>query len=107
MAGSVLALLVLIVLPLAFLLGGSLTAEGHVTLANFREALSSRLYVQALKNLLVLGLWTSVLSIVIGLPLAWAVSRTNVPAKRFIHLTAVVSYVTPPFLTAMIGRAHV
>jgi iron(III) transport system permease protein len=101
MAGSTLALLVLIVLPLAFLLAGSLTAEGHVTLANFLEALSSRLYVQALRNSLVLGLWTSMLSVVIGLPLAWAVSRTNVPAKRFIHFTAVVSYVTPPFLTAI------
>jgi len=29
------------------------------------------------------------------------VSRTNVPAKRFIHLTAIVSYLTPPFLTAI------
>jgi iron(III) transport system permease protein len=29
------------------------------------------------------------------------VSRTNVPAKRLIHLTAVVSYLTPPYLTAI------
>ena len=41
------------------------------------------------------------LSVAVGLPLAWAVSRTNVPAKRFIHLTAVVSYLTPPYLTAI------
>ena len=101
MAAAALALLVLIVLPLAFLLAGSLTAEGHVSLANFREALSSRLYVQALRNSLVLGLWTALLSVALGLPLAWAVSRTNVPAKPFIHATAVVSYVTPPFLTAI------
>ena len=101
MIGAALALLVLIVLPLAFLFIGSLTADGHVTLANFQEALSSRLYVQALRNSLVLGLWTAVLSVAIGLPLAWAVSRTNVPAKRFVHLTAVVSYLTPPFLTAI------
>ena len=101
MAVSVLAMVVLIVLPLAFLLLGSLTAEGHVTLANFREALSSRLYVQALRNSLVLGLWTAVLSVAIGLPLAWAVSRTNVPAKPFVHLTAIVAYVTPPFLSAI------
>ena len=95
------ALLVLVVLPLAFLLWGSVTAEGRLTLAHFREALSQRLYVQALWNSLVLGTWTAVLSVAIGLPLAWAVSRTNVPAKRFIHLTAVVAYVTPPFLTAI------
>ena len=41
------------------------------------------------------------LSVAVGLPLAWAVGRTNVPGKQFIHLTAVVSYLTPPFLTAI------
>src|SRR5919198_1231071 len=55
----------------------------------------------ALLVLIVLGLWTAALSVGIALPLAWAVSRTNVPAKRFVHLTAVVSYLTPPFLTAI------
>ena len=101
MAGAVLALVVLVILPLAFLVGGSLTGDSGLTLAHFRDAVSSRLYVQALRNSLVLGGATAVLSVAIGLPLAWAVSRTNVPAKRFIHLTAVVSYLTPPFLTAI------
>jgi iron(III) transport system permease protein len=101
MAGSGLALVVLVVLPLAFLIWGSLTADGRPTLAHFQEALSSRLYVQALRNSLVLGLWTAALSIAVGLPLAWAVSRTNVPGKPFVHLTAVVAYVTPPYLTAI------
>lgn len=101
MAGSALALGLLVILPLAFLIWGSVTGEGRLTLDHFREALGSRLYVQALVNSLVLGLWTAVLSVAVGLPLAWAVSRTNAPAKRFIHLTAVVAYLTPPYLTAI------
>ena len=101
MAGAALALVVLVALPLAFLVAGSVTADGGVTLAHFREAVSSRLYVQALRNSLILGAATAALSVAVGLPLAWAVSRTNVPAKRFIHLTAIVSYLTPPFLTAI------
>ncbi len=101
MAVAALALVVLVVLPLAFLVAGSLTEEGGVTLVHFRDAMSSRLYLQALRNSLILGAATAVLSVAIGLPLAWAVSRTNVPAKRFIHLTAIVSYLTPPFLTAI------
>ena len=101
MAGAALALVVLVALPLAFLVAGSVTSEGGVTLAHFRDALSSQLYVQALRNSLVLGTATAVASVAVGLPLAWAVSRTNVPAKRFIHLTAIVSYLTPPFLTAI------
>jgi iron(III) transport system permease protein len=79
MAGAAAAM---VVLPLAFLLWGSVTAEGRPTLEHFREVLD-RLYVRALQNSLVLGLWTAVLSVAIGLPLAWAVSRTNWPAKRF------------------------
>jgi len=101
MASAALALVVLVALPLAFLVAGSVTGEGAVTVAHFRDALSSRLYVQALRNSLILGAATAALSVAVGLPLAWAVSRTNVPAKRFIHLTAIVSYLTPPFLTAI------
>ena len=101
MAGSVLALMVLVVLPLAFLLWGAVTADGRLTTEHFRDAVSSRLYTQALRNSLVLGVSTAILSVAVGLPLAWAVSRTNVPGKRFIHLTAIVSYLTPPFLTAI------
>jgi iron(III) transport system permease protein len=77
MAGAGGALVLLVVLPLAFLLWGSVSAEGRPTLEHFREALSSRLYVHALKNSLILGTWTGVLSVLIGLPLAWAVSRTT------------------------------
>ncbi|HZO42897.1 MAG TPA: ABC transporter permease subunit, partial [Methylomirabilota bacterium] len=101
MAAATLALIVLVLLPLAFLVAGSVTADEGLTLMHFRDALSSRLYVQALRNSLILGAATAVLSVAVGLPLAWAVSRTNVPAKRFIHLTAIVSYLTPPFLTAI------
>src|SRR3989441_11668465 len=101
MAGSVLALAVLVVLPLTCLVWGSVNTDGHPTLAHFHDAVSSRLYTQALRNSLILGISTAVLSVAIGLPLAWAVSRTNVAGKPFIHLTAIVSYLTPPFLTAI------
>src|SRR5204863_4483530 len=94
-------LMILIVLPLASLVLGSVTDGGRPTLEHFREALRGRLYVQALWNSLVLGAWTAALSVALGLPLAWAVSRTNVPGKTFLHLTAMIAYLTPPFLTAI------
>jgi iron(III) transport system permease protein len=101
LAGASLAVLVLVVLPLGALLWGSVSADGRVTLEHFRRVLGSRLYVQALWNSLVLGTWTALLSVAIGLPLAWAVTRSDVPGKRFIRLTATIAYVTPPFLTAI------
>ena len=95
------ALTVLVVLPLVSLVVASVTDEGRLTLGHFRDALSRRLYVQALKNSLILGAWTALLSVAIGLPMAWAVSRTDVPAKPFIHVTATIAYLTPPYLTAI------
>jgi iron(III) transport system permease protein len=101
MGASVLCLIVLVVLPICFLFAGSLIAHGGLSLANFRAAFGGRLYLQALLNSLILGSFTALFSAVIGLPLAWAVSRTNVPGKPLIRATATLSYLSPPFLTAI------
>src|SRR5438105_3487424 len=101
MGGAIAALIVLVVLPLLFLLIGSLKGEGGLSLGHFSEVLSGRLYINALENSLILGAWTGLFSLVIGLVLAWAVSRTDVPAIRFIQATATLSYLLPPFLTAI------
>src|SRR5436190_24094390 len=101
MGGAIVALVILVVLPLLFLLIGSLKGEDGLSAAHFREVLSGRLYVNALENSLILGAWTGLFSLIIGLVLAWAVSRTDVPAKRFIQATATLSYLLPPFLTAI------
>ncbi|TCR65596.1 iron ABC transporter permease [Bosea sp. BK604] len=101
MGGAIAALFVLVVFPLCFLLIGSVWGDGGFTLEYFSEALSGRLYLQALLNSLVLGAWTGLFSLLLGLPLAWAVARTNVPGKGLITLTANLSYLSPPFLTAI------
>jgi iron(III) transport system permease protein len=101
MGGAVVALIVLVVLPVGSLFFGSFTTAGGLSFENFREALTGRLYVQALWNSLVLGSWTGLISVLIGVPLAWALARTNVPAKGLIRLTATIAYISPPFLTAI------
>jgi iron(III) transport system permease protein len=101
MGAAILALIVLVVLPLLFLLLGSVKGEQGMSLDHFSEVLSGRLYVNALKNSLILGAWTGLFSMIIGLTLAWAVSRTDVPFKPFIQATATLSYLLPPFLTAI------
>ena len=101
MGAAVVALIVLVVLPLLFLLVGSIRGEEGLSLEHFTEALSGRLYLQALVNSLVLGAWTGLFSVVIGLPMAWAVSRTNVPFPALFRVTATLSYLSPPFLTAI------
>jgi iron(III) transport system permease protein len=101
MGAAIAAVAILVVLPIGSLLIGSVRSEDGWTLGFFAQVVSARLYVQALINSLVLGAWTGLFSIVIGLPLAWAVSRTNVPGKGLILVTANLSYLSPPFLTAI------
>jgi iron(III) transport system permease protein len=101
MGGAVVSLVILVVLPIGSLLLGSVWGDHGLTIDYFRDALSGRLYVQAVLNSLILGAWTGLFSVLIGLPLAWAVSRTNVPWKPLITATASLAYLSPPFLTAI------
>jgi iron(III) transport system permease protein len=101
MGGAVAALIVLVVLPLLALLVGSVRGEQGISLDHFAEVLSGRLYINALRNSLILGAWTGLFSLIVGLVLAWAVARTDVPGKPLLQITATLSYLSPPFLTAI------
>ena len=76
MGAAIAALVILVVLPLLWLLIGSVRGEDGLSLEHFAEVLSGRLYVTALKNSLTLGAWTALFSTIIGVTLAWAVART-------------------------------
>ncbi len=98
---AVAAVLVLIVLPLLSLLWGSIASQDGFTLGYFARVVSNRLYFQALVNSLTLGAWSAFFSVLIGVPLAWAVVRTDLPFRGFVKLTATLSYLSPPFLLAI------
>ncbi len=101
MGGAIVCLIVLVVLPLCSLLLGSVQGEQGLSFEHFSEVFSGRLYRAALINSLILGAWTGLFSLIIGVLLAWAVSRTDVPGKALIQATASLSYLSPPFLTAI------
>jgi iron(III) transport system permease protein len=95
------AVIVLVVLPLISLAWGSVDSDAGLTFTYFERVLSNRLYFQSLTNSLVLGSWTALFSVVIGVTLAWTVARTDLPGRGFVKLTATVSYLSPPFLLAI------
>lgn len=100
-AVAFLSLLILVVLPVGSLLIGSIWSQTGFSLEYFGAVLSDRMYVRALQNSLILGAFTALFSVVLGVPLAWAVGRTNVPGKWLIRLTVALAYLAPPFLTAI------
>lgn len=99
-----LAVLVFLVAnPLWQLLRFSLTSPvtGGLTLTNYAAAFGRPRYVQALVNSLELGLAVSAIAAVIAVPMAWGVSRTDMPGRRFFHALVMASFLIPPFVGAI------
>jgi len=74
---------------------------GRWTLANYIAAYGSARQLQALWNSLELGIGVALLSGVFGIPIAWAISRTDMPAKPLVRLLIFGAFITPPYLGAI------
>lgn len=101
--GVLVVLLVLLVAnPILRLVWDSFhSADGAWSLATYAEALGRPRHLQALLNSLYLGAAVTVLALALGVPLALAVSRTNMPGRGFAHLSVLAAFVMPNFLGAI------
>ncbi len=77
------------------------TAQGELSLQSYAEALGRSRNLQALLNSLYLGCAVTVLALALGVPLALAVSRTNMPGRGFTHMSVLAAFVMPNFLGAI------
>jgi iron(III) transport system permease protein len=100
---AIVVLLFLVVNPLVRLLIVSFQQPdtGGFTLANYAAAYSRSRYVDALANSLILGVCAACLCLAFGLPLAWALSRTDMPGKRLVWVSILGTFVIPPYLGAV------
>ncbi len=99
-----LAVLVFLVAnPLYHLLHFSLSDPGGhgLTLGNYAAAFGRPRYVQAMVNSLELGAVAAAIGAVLAVPMAWAVSRTDLPGRRVFHGLVVGSFLIPPFVGAI------
>lgn len=98
-----LVLILLVANPLFQLVKYSFTkaSDGSLTLANYAAAFGRPRYVQALINTLELAAVASAICAAIAVPLAWAVSRTNMPGRGFVHVMVLASFLIPPFVGAI------
>jgi iron(III) transport system permease protein len=101
LGAAALVLLALVGYPLLWLLLGALGLPNEIGLDHFARVYARTQNFEPLKNTLILALGTGVLSVVLGVPLAWATARSNVPLRRSIHALVALSYITPPYLTAL------
>jgi iron(III) transport system permease protein len=96
------AVVILILFPLIRLFKGSVvTPEGELSGIYFLNILQDKALFVAFKNSLIIAVGATVISLFTGVPMAWAVSRTDIPMKNIIRSFTTVSMVTPPFLGAI------
>lgn len=101
--GALVVVLVLLVAnPILRLVWDSFhTADGQWSLQSYVQALGRGRNLQALLNSLYLGVAVTAIALALGVPLALAVSRTNMPGRGFTHLSVLAAFVMPNFLGAI------
>lgn len=96
---TVLSLIILgffILYPLGVLFSNSVRDEsGALSLAGFAHLLENSMFLQAVRNTLMLGTSVTVLSVGIGVPLAYMVARYEFPLKNLVAILPVVTIVIP------------
>ncbi len=74
---------------------------GRFTLANYRDAYFNWRHLAALGHSLELGAGVALLASLFGVPIAWAISRTDMPLKGFVRIMTLGAFITPPYLGAI------
>jgi iron(III) transport system permease protein len=97
-----LLLAILVVFPLFWLLFYAFSdSEGSATLANFIALISDPTVLRAFGIAILMALGVGTLATVVATPMAWLVSRTDIPGRGIIRTLVLASFVTPPFLGAI------
>jgi iron(III) transport system permease protein len=95
-------LCMLIVLPMFWLLYYSLVdSSGRFTLGNFATLLTEPVFLEPLLITLLIASISGLVCGVFAAPMAWLVSRTDMPLRRTVRALVTASFVTPPFLGAI------
>ena len=98
---AVALLLFLVGYPLLWLILAAFGLPREFGIEYFVRAFTRPQNYSALINTLQLALGTGVMSVLIGVPLAWATARTDIKFRNAVHALVALSYITPPYLTAL------
>jgi iron(III) transport system permease protein len=101
-AGVVLVLLLtFVVWPVLRVLSLSLVTSAGVGVAHYAAFFSTWRLFRILLNSLLVSAVSTVLTVAVALILAYAVTRTTVPGKRFLSLMSLLPLISPPFLVSL------
>ncbi len=91
-----------ILLPLGYIVGSSFFEDGVPTLDRLsRYVFEDASMLVAARNSLIFAVSVAVFSVLVGVPLAFGVARTNMGWKELVRTTVLIAIITPPFLRTM------
>ena len=94
-------LLLIVGYPLLWLLMAAFGIPGEFQLGYIVGVYTRSQNLAPLVNTLVLAFGAAIISVALGVPLAWTTARSDVPLRRTIEALVAVAYITPPYLTAI------
>jgi iron(III) transport system permease protein len=86
-------------------MGAFVDPAGRVSMAYLTEVFRNPIYLEGLRNALLMGVGSTVVALAISLPLAWVGDRFDFPGKSWLTGLALAPMVLPPFVGAIGVRA--
>jgi len=87
--------------PLFLVVRGGFIDDGHFTLSYLAGVFRNPIYAEGLFNSFMLGVGTTLLSMLISIPLAWLANRYDFPGKPLVSGLILVPMILPPFVGAI------
>ncbi len=99
---AVVVLAFMVLVPLSWLLLTSFQdpLTQHLTFDNYRSAFTKRYLLDPIVNSFEMAFAVGFIAVAVGTPLAWLVSRTDMPGRWLMRPLILAAFVTPSFLGA-------
>ncbi len=81
--------------------GAVFDADGSFTLAYIVEVFANPIYLEGLRNAFMMGVFSTLLSFLIAMPLAYLADRFAFPGKALLTALILIPIILPPFVGAM------
>ena len=90
-----------VVLPMAGIFTRTLVVEGRLTLSTYADMFSRPQTIEALANTALVVGSSTVLAVLVGITLAWILTRTDVPGRKLLHVVPIMPMFLPPVVGAI------
>jgi iron(III) transport system permease protein len=100
-AAMTIVVAVLVLLPMYHVATSSFTGAQGGSLENYARVFHTPRFLSAIANSLLLATVASLVSMLLGTPIAWLVSRSDMPLRRTIRVLVLASFAVPAFVNAL------